>query len=616
MDDKSRQLAVEHHTANRLDEAEAIYRDALERDPNDAVALHLLGVLTHQKGDFAGSVELLERAIAVNPQYSEASYALGQIYMRDGQLGLAARAYSRVLQLNSGNFSALKNLGDALKGLGRIEESLACFAEAARVKPEMAEAWFNLGSALRITGRYAEAEKAYRRAVEIRADFAEAISNLGATRAELGRVDDAIANCRRAIELMPGVKDGYSSLLYALYHDPNCDGRKLLEETRAWSRRQVTDNYVPRVEPLERRRIRVGYLSPFFTMCSDALFIPPVLSGYDRSAFEVFCFTRAVRDDDLSAWMRGNCDHWIDLRRLATTAAVETIRKCRLDLLVVISLPADECQKITAHRCAPVQMLWLTYSAATSGLATMDYRISDPFLDPSPQDESCYQEKTVRLPETAWCYEPIVAPPEITALPMETNGYVTFGWLGRVTKLNSRVARTWASLMEQIPNSRLILLANAGGGREEMAALFESAGMDIQRIEFVRRMNRGEYLKTYGRFDVSLDTWPFSGHTTAMDSLWMGVPVVTLAGKTCVGRAAASALRNLGMAEFVAGSEEEFSRIAGNLARDPARMAELRAGLRQTMQKSPLMDGSRFVRNLEELYRHLLGPALESNGRA
>jgi predicted O-linked N-acetylglucosamine transferase (SPINDLY family) len=189
---------------------------------------------------------------------------------------------------------------------------------------------------------------------------------------------------------------------------------------------------------------------------------------------------------------------------------------------------------------------------------------------------------------------------------METNGHVTFGWLGRVTKLNSGVARTWARLMERLPNSKLILLANAGGGREEMAATCQSAGMDMRRVEFVGRMNRGEYLKTYGRLDVSLDTWPFSGHTTAMDSLWMGVPVVTLAGKTCVGRAAASALSNLGLGEFVASSEEEFCAIAGDLARNHERLAELRAGLRQRMENSPLMDGSKFARNLEKLYRKLL----------
>jgi predicted O-linked N-acetylglucosamine transferase (SPINDLY family) len=609
MDEKSRQSALEHHMAGRLDEAESIYRNALSGDPKDAVALHLLGVLTHQKGDYSESVELLGRAIAANPKYAEANYALGQIHMREGQLEAAAGAFARFLQLNPGHFDALKNLGEVLKGLGRLEESVGCFADAARVRPDMPEAWYDFGSALRRARRYAEGEKAYRRAVEIRPDYAEAISGLGAALAELGRLDEAIVNCRRAIELAPTSAQAYSSLLYALYHKPDCDGGQLLEETRAWGQRQAGDNYVPKIERMEGRRIRVGYLSPFFGICSDGLFIPSILAAYDRSAFEVFCFTQAVRDDDLSRWMRGNCDHWTDLRHVATAGAVEVIRKCQLDVLVVMSVPADECQKIMAYRCAPVQMVWLTYSSATSGLATMDYRISDPFLDPTAEDETRYEEKTVRLPQSAWCYEPLIDPPNVTALPMEANGYLTFGWLGRVTKLNSGVARTWAALMQQLADSKLILLANAGGGREEMAALCESAGMDMRRVEFVGRMNRGEYMKTYGRIDVALDTWPFAGHTTVMDSLWMGVPIVTLLGRTCVGRAAASALENLGMGEFVAKSEEEFRVIAGNLARNPARLAELRAGLRSRMQNSPLMDRSKYVQNLEALYRRVVAEA-------
>jgi protein O-GlcNAc transferase len=351
-----------------------------------------------------------------------------------GRLLEAEATYRQVLQRNPNDINARNNLGVVLKGLGRIDEAIVCYRETIRIQPDCAEAFYNLANVQRGVGRLDEAAESYQRVLKLKGDYADAWNNLGLVRAEQGRLDEAIANCRLAIKLKPDTPDGYINLLYALYHHPNYDARQLLEETRVWGRRQATDGagYRPVVEPSAGRRLRVGYLSSFFGMCADAHFILPLLAGHDRNQFEVFCFTKTVRDDEVSARMRSHCDHWVDIRAAPIQRAVEFIRGQKLDVLVVMSRPADECLKIMASRCAPVQMTWLTFASCTSGLENVDCRISDAYLDPVEGDDA-YVEKTVRLPETAWCYDPMENVPAVQALSALANQFVTFGSLNRVS---------------------------------------------------------------------------------------------------------------------------------------------------------------------------------------
>ena len=520
-----------------------------------------------------------------------------------GRLADAEKSYRAVLAHAPGDVNARNNLGVVLKGLGRIDEAMACYQETIRIQPDCAEAFYNLANAQRGLGRLDEAADSYHQVLKLKGDYADAWNNLGLVRAEQGRLDEAIANCRLAIKLKPDTADGYINLLYALYHHPDYDARQLLEETRVWGRRQTTDaEYRPVVVPLAGRRLRVGYLSPFFGMCADAHFILPLLGGHDRSQFEIFCFARTVRDDEVSARMRSHCDHWVDMRAAEVRQAVEFIRGQKLDVLVVMSRPADECQKIVAWRCAPVQMTWMTFASCTSGLEAVDYRISDSYLDPVGSEE-VYAEKTVRLPETAWCHDPMENLPVVQAPPCLVNRFVTFGSLNRVGKITRPVVAAWGKVLAAVPGSRLLLLAPVGSVRGRLLEEFGAVGIDAGRIEFVDRLNRAEYLKMYHRIDISLDTFPFCGQTTTLDSLWMGVPVVTLTGRTCVGRTSASALNNLGLGELVAGTAEEFVAIAAGLARD---LAKLRASLRKKMEQSALTDSCRFARTLESVYREVL----------
>ena len=573
MDQNDLQTAIEHQRTGRRVEAEAICRGLLAQNPDDADALNLLGVISNQTGNPDAAMDFLTRAIQLQPEHTQAH----------------------------------NNLGTLLKRLGRIDEAIESYRRAIHFSPDRAEPHYNLGNALKMKAQLDDAVDSYLRAIRINPGYAEACNNLGLVLAEQGRLDDAIAACRFAIQVKPDCADAYINLLYACYHHPDYDSRRLLEETRQWARRQSAGSpaHFPPRDPAPQRRLKIGYLSPFFGSCADAHFIFPLLSHHDRNRFEIFCYTRATRDDELTARLRLHCDHWFDIRPLSAATAVELIRGHNIDILVNISRPADECMAIAVARVAPVQITWLTFASCTTGLESFDYRISDPHLDPPESPEQCFSEKTLHLPETAWCYDPLFDSPPVKPLPALASGHITFGSLNRFSKINPSVVAAWAEILRSVPNSRLHVLAIPGSHRQRLLTQFQNLGVDPARIEFIDRQSRLEYLKQYDRIDITLDTFPFSGHTTALDSLWMGVPVVTLSGRTSVGRAASSVLHNLRLPALIAQTPGEYASIAVQLSQSPKNLSDLRAALRPRMQNSPLTNASRFAFEMEKLYQQI-----------
>jgi predicted O-linked N-acetylglucosamine transferase (SPINDLY family) len=593
--------------SGRFDEAIASHRIALRLDPNDAASQNNLGAALANTGQLEEAIALFQRAIRLAPNFAEAHGNLGDALAGMGRLDDAIAAYREVARLRPDFADAYNNLGNALVRGGKLDESIDAFHRAIALKPNFPEAYSNLGVAYKDKGQFDEAVAASQEAIRLKPDFADAHSNLGSILAEQGRIAEAIGACRAAIQLNPDIQDYYINLLYALYHDPESDSRRLLGETRQWARRQSggTQAYSPERDRTPERRLRIGYLSQFFRMCADAHFIVPLLANHDRKQFEIFCYPATASDDELIDRLRGHSDHWHDIHHLGTPAAVELIRSHQLDILVTMSRPADKCLMILANRLAPVQINWMTFASCTTGLDTVDYRISDPYLDPAEAIDLSFTEKTVALPETAWCYDPLLDSPAINPLPAMANGFVTFGSLNRLSKINPVDIAAWAEVLRAVPNSRLRVLAAVGSHRQRLLTQMQESGVDTGRIEFIDRQSRFEYLQQYGRIDITLDTFPFSGHTTALDSLWMGVPVVTLSGRTSVGRAACSALQNLGLAELIGQTREEYVSIAAGLAGDLPRLAEIRRTLRSRMQASPLMDAPRFARNMEAAHREM-----------
>ena len=257
---------------------------------------------------------------------------------------------------------------------------------------------------------------------------------------------------------------------------------------------------------------------------------------------------------------------------------------------------------VFARKPAPVQVTYLAY-CGTTGLGAMDYRLTDPYLDPPGQGEQFYSEQSIHLPETYWCYQPVVPTPPVTGVPALQAGQVTFGCLNNFCKVTVPTLTAWSRLLQAVPGSRLLLHARAGNHRDRVRDFLAQQGLSPERVRFVDTVSTADYFRLYEQMDVALDPFPYGGGTTTCDALWMGVPVVSLAGLTAVGRSGLSILSNVGLPELVAGDVESYVRIASELADDLTRLRKLRATLRERMQASPLMDAPRFARNIEAAYR-------------
>jgi protein O-GlcNAc transferase len=356
-----------------------------------------------------------------------------------------------------------------------------------------------------------------------------------------------------------------------------------------------------------RRRLRVGYVSPDFRNHCQSFFTMPLLRNHDHGDFEIFCYSSARNEDSISERLKQYVDVWVPSADLDDDALAQRIADDGIDILVDLTMHMSGGRPLLfARRPAPVQIAWLAYPG-TTGSSAIGYRLTDPWLDPvdDANADTRYSERSIRLPHTFWCYDPLTDGPAVNDLPAKANGWVTFGCLNHPRKLTERTLRLWASVLRKVENSRFILLVTEGAARVAVLRRLEALGVDTSRVSFVGNQSRDAYLRTYRQIDIALDTFPYNGHTTSLDSFWMGVPVLTIIGQSPASRAGYALLMNLGLPGLVAGSDEEFVEIGTALAFDTAGLALLRSGLRERMQRSPLMDGTLFAKGMEEAYRRV-----------
>ncbi len=600
-------LGVVLQEQGRLEEAIASYRRAIELDPGFIQALFNLGTALKGAGDVVGAISYYQRAIALRPTYVEALCNLGNALKDQGKLDESIACYQRAIQIAPNYAEAYNNLAGVLQQQGKLNEAVAWYQGALLLSPGLAEAHSNLGTVYREQGKPDEAASAHRRAIELRPDYAEAWNHLGTALKDKADLDGAMECYRRGLALRPQFLSIHSNLLFAMQFSERFDAAAILEEHRRFDELHI--------RPLARfiqphgndrspdRRLRIGYVSPDFCDHCQAFFTMPLFGAHDREQFEVFCYADVVRPDAMTERIKARADAWRNITGLSPQQAADVVRKDRIDILIDITMHMNRHHlMLFACKPAPVQVCWLAYPG-TTGLSAIDYRLTDPHLDPPGLYDRFYAEESVRLPDTFWCYDPLTSEPAVNALPAETNGYVTFGSLNNFCKINDTTLKLWASVMKAVDRSRLLLLGDEGSHRERTLAVFEQQGIERQRITFFARQPRLQYLALYHGIDLGLDTLPYNGHTTSLDAYWMGVPVVTLVGTTVVGRAGLSQLTNLGLSDLIAKTPEEYVRIVSDLAGDLDRLSRLRQTLRGRMESSPLMDAPRFARGMEQAYR-------------
>ena len=641
------QRALQHHQTGQFSHAETLYRQILQWDPRYARSLHMLGALAARCGHFDEALVLIRQAIAQQPHFPDAYNNMGHILRQQGQVEEALDAFRQAIAQRPDYFDAHYNLGLALQEQGRLEAAAMAYRKAIELHPRAAAAYNNLGNVLGKLLQTDEAIRAYRQAIALQGDYGEAYSNLGTSLKEKGMFDEAVEAMRQGLRLRPDLVEGWhnlagiltddgeldqavaairqcmslrpeyaeahSTLLVILHYHPGSDPQTLAENHRTWGRQHAVPLkrlILPHTsEPNPERRLRIGYVSPDFRFHSVAPMVLPLLANHDRRHFEIFCYARVPQPDSMTARFQRHADHWRDTVGLSDRQLADLIRRDGIDILVDLAgHTVGHRLLVFAEKPAPVQVTRQGYPN-TTGLDTIDYRMTDALADPPGLADTLHTEKLLRLPQTNWIYQP---PDEALALPiapLDLKVPITFGCFNNFAKVTEPMLRLWAQILAAVPGSRLLLKAKvlaAASVQQRVEALFAAHGITSDRVQLVPWCPTTDaHLQLYQRMAIALDPFPYHGTTTTCEALWMGVPVITLAGQTHVSRVGVSLLTNVGLPELIAHTPEEYLRIAVALAGDHARLQELRGTLRQKLQTSPILDFQGFARNIERAYRDM-----------
>jgi predicted O-linked N-acetylglucosamine transferase (SPINDLY family) len=582
------------HKEGRLQEAQRFFQ---------------LANVSAMQGKTDEAVTYFERTLALRPDYAEAHTNLGNVFLAQGRIDRAVVHFERALSFMP-DARIHHNLGIAYALQRKLDRAVDQHERALALRPDYAEAHNGLGLALMSQWKMDQAVKHFQRAVALQPDFPEAHNNLGLALGLLGKTEQAVALYERALALRPGYTEAHSNLLLALNYVAASDPVAVYTSHRNYAKRQEAALAVSVPAHVNdrtfERRLKIGYVSADFRRHSVAHFIEPVLEHRDRDRFEVFCYYSYPHEDEITQRLKSRADCWRCIFNLSDEIAARQIRADQIDILIDLNGHTSSNRlPVFARKPAPIQVTWLGYPN-TTGLAAMDYRLTDDFADPVGMTEHLYSEKLVRLPQCFSCYQPPAEAPEVSSLPARENGYITFGSFNNLAKITPEVMSVWARILQAIPDSRLILKylsLDVMAVQQSVRKEFMELGIAPERLELLGRdHSQGDHLWRYRDVDIGLDTFPYNGTTTTCDALWMGVPVVTLAGRTHAGRVGVSQMNNLGLTELIGTTPQEYIAAALRLASDLDRLYALRKELRARMAASPLMDGPHFTKNLEQAY--------------
>jgi predicted O-linked N-acetylglucosamine transferase (SPINDLY family) len=588
--------AAEHQIAGRFREAGEIYESLHAAAPGDFQVNHLLGVLRQQQGRPAEAVALLTRARRSVPFSAPTVMCLGLALDGLGRHSEAEKMLRLSIRLDPRPAEALVNLGAHFGKLGQAEEAIKHYRRALELQPGYPEAWTGLGTVLHLAGRSSEAVSCHTRALQLDPRDRQAHFGRGQSLQALNRIDEALADFDAHLALRPEHHEARSFRLFLLNYRDDLSREALFAEHRAYGLAVEEDvRGSPEPPPFAQdpdpgRRIRLAFLSPDMRGHSVSYFLEPLLLGLDRRQFDVILYHDHFSVDAVSERLRAGAAVWRHVSGLADDVVEKTIREDRPDVLVDLAGHTGFNRvELFARRLAPVQITYLGYPN-TTGLAAMDYRFTDAIADPPGDPDKLCVERLVRFAPTAWSYLPPADAPSPAREADAAAHAVTFGSFNVLSKASSRTLGLWREVLEAVPGSRL-LVKSSGMEPEYWMARLSGAGIPPGRVELLP-MTPGvhEHLARYGLVDIALDCYPYHGTTTTCEALWMGVPVVTLAGDRHAARVGASLLSAVGHPEWIASTPGDYVRIAAGLASRPERLRAMRPGLREEMKRSRLMD--------------------------
>jgi len=560
---------------DRLDEAEALLTQAQARFPMDGRVYRELGAVQQARGEWAAAGHLYQRAAGLMQDDLPVHHLMGEVALKLLAYGDAALIYRRCLELDPTDVTAVINLSLSLRVLGTLGEALTMARRAVELKPDEVEAHASVADALAALGRAREADLGYREALKLFPDRILTNHPLTATYVDTISPEELLERHKE-------VGAQYYGMVQTIHPHANSKDPD--------------------------RPLLIGYLSGDLRLHSVTDFLEPILVSHDPASVEVACYHTQPWQDETTEKLKRCSRIWVQAEQMSDDALVQRIRDDGVDILVDLSghTWGNRLQAI-AHKPAPIQVLYLGYPTS-SGLPAIDYRISDWYVDP-PGSEALNSETVVRMPHSYYCYRAYPESPDVVPPPAAQRGFITFASFNNLAKVSDTAIALWSEVLRTVPRSRLLFKARGvldPTCQDGLRARFGACGVDAQQIQFAGWNDvRTGHLSIYNEVDIGLDTYPYNGGTTTCEALWMGVPVVTLAGPTHASRMGASLLTAAGLSELVAGDAASFVRIAATLAQDHDRLARFRFAMRDQLSGSPLMDARSFTRSLEGVYREM-----------
>jgi predicted O-linked N-acetylglucosamine transferase (SPINDLY family) len=590
------QEAARLQIAYRFDEAGEIYEKLHASAPGDFQVNHLLGVLRQQQGRPAEAVALLAKARRSVPFSAPTVMCLGLAFDALGRRAEAEKMLRMSVRLDPKSPEALVNLGAHYGKVGQTEEAITHFRHALELRPKYPQAWTGLGTVLHLAGRSSESVSCHSRALDLDPRDRQAYFGRGQALQSLHRTEEALADFDAHLALRPEHHEARSFRLFLLNYSDSISRKALYAEHRAYGqaveedlcKRPAAPRFTQTPDP--NRRIRLAFLSPDMRSHSVSYFLEPLLQRLDRSQFEVILYHDHFSVDGVSQRFKAGAALWRQVSGQADNVVEETIRADKPDVLVDLAGHTGFNRiELFARRLAPVQITYLGYPN-TTGLSAMDYRFTDAIADPPwDADEFCV-ERLVRFAPTAWTYLPPPHAPEPERAEDAPGRAVAFGSFNTLSKAGAGTLRLWREVLGAVPASRLVI-KSSGMDPDYWRARLADGGLPIGRVDLLP-MTPGvpEHLARYSLIDIALDCFPYHGTTTTCEALWMGVPVVTLAGDRHASRVGASLLTAVGHPEWIASSPGDYVKIATGLAADKERLRMLRSELRNEMMTSSLLD--------------------------
>ncbi len=529
------ETALSCQREGRLEEAARIYNQVLEIEPKQPDAIHLLGMVAFANQDYEEAVRLINEAVILNPTVSDYHLNLSSIYLASNQHALA-KSHAKV---------------------------------AIKLNPNMSEAHYNLGIIL----------------------FAE------------GNINQSIAAFKRSLDLDPNNQTFWTNYLFAVNFSEKATPKDIYKINRKWGvllEKQIKAEPQFQNHQYSNRRLKLGYYLPELDKHVTVRYLSPILAVHDKVKFELVGYGNRTDNKLPPSEITDVLDRWIDISKFTVAEIAEIMRGDEIDILLHPCTFKSRYRNILAYRAAPIQIA-CTNLVSTTGLQATDYLITDNFISPVNSDEGLYTEKLIRL-SSFNIYKPFSELNNVTSLPAQENGLVTFGSCNNIAKINSEVIFTWAEILKNVKNSRLLLKNRAfddNNVQTYIAAIFSTAGISADRLIFRGfTSDREDYLRIYDEIDIALDPFPFGGGTVSYEALWMGVPVLTIAGSKFMGRLTGSLMHQLGLSDWITKSKKQYILTAVFMANDMTKLSNLRQNLRFTAQNT-IFNAEKYVLELE-----------------